>query len=107
MLRVIRVLAAAAVIAFEAEPAGAQAGVTARSAPAKGTAVTPELENAMAVITSGVWDVDGEFKGPGGVYYKLQGYFAYVGSTSTSNDRGDAAVLAMFLEPMAGGSSTC
>jgi hypothetical protein len=64
------------------------------------------FENAMAVVTSGVWTIDGEYKTPSGAYHKLTGYFAYVAATKQSDDDGDAAVLAMYLEPMAGGAST-
>jgi hypothetical protein len=62
-------------------------------------------ENAVAVATSGVWKVDGEYKGTTGIYYKLTGYFAYVSATSKSNDNGDAAVLSMYLQPLAGGDA--
>lgn len=63
-------------------------------------------ENNVAVLTSGVWKVDGEYKGTQGEYYKLSGAFAYVSSTSATVDNGDAAVIAMYLEPMAGGTTT-
>lgn len=64
-----------------------------------------QLENEMALIGSGVWQVDGEYKAPTAAYFKLTGYFAYVKATSTSRDDGDRAVIAMYLEPMAGGRS--
>lgn len=64
------------------------------------------FENLVALVLSGVWDIDGEYKGPDGVYYKLSGYFAYVSSTTTSRDDGDRAVMSMYLEPMAGGASS-
>jgi hypothetical protein len=57
-------------------------------------------------MTSAVWKMDGEYKGTRSQYYKLTGYFAYVAATERSDDDGDAAVLAMYLEPMAGGAAT-
>lgn len=60
-------------------------------------------EALVAMLLSGVWDIDGEYQGPRGVFYKLTGYFAYVASTSYSDDRGDAAVISMYMRPMAGG----
>lgn len=63
-------------------------------------------ENDVAVRSSGVWEIDGEYKGTRGEYYKLTGYVGYVAATSTSLDDGEAAVISMYLEPMAGGSST-
>lgn len=61
------------------------------------------LENRLAVLTSGTWDIDGEYKGPTGTYYKLTGYLAYVAATSTSRDGGERAVISIYLEPLAGG----
>ncbi|MBP6571547.1 MAG: hypothetical protein KA226_09030 [Gemmatimonadales bacterium] len=63
-------------------------------------------DNAFAVLWSGTWKLDGEYKNANGVYSKLTGYFAYVASTRTSADDGDRAVIAMFLEPMAGGDTS-
>lgn len=64
------------------------------------------LANRLAVGGSGVWNLEGEYKGTRGEFYKLSGYFAYVASTPWSNDRGEAAVLAAYLEPLAGGAAT-
>ena len=61
------------------------------------------FQDSVAVATSGSWDIDGEFKGADGKYFKMTGYFAYVASTSASKDGGDHAVISMFLEPLAGG----
>lgn len=69
------------------------------------SAANAALENRLAVATSGVWNMDGEYRNSRGVYHKLTGYFAYVASTTTSDDRGEAAVIAMYLEPMAGGAA--
>lgn len=68
------------------------------------TALADIVEAFLAVANSGVWDLEGEYKAKNRAYYKVRGYFAYVASTSKSVDSGDAAVLAMYLEPMAGGS---
>jgi hypothetical protein len=62
-------------------------------------------ENRLAILSSGVWEMDGEYKSPSGAYFKLRGYFAYVASTSTSRDDGERAVMAMYLEPMSGGTA--
>lgn len=62
------------------------------------------FDNFLAVVRSGVWEMDGEYKGTRAEYYKLTGYFAYVGATANSDDDGEAAVMAMYLEPMAGGA---
>lgn len=75
------------------------------SAPIDSALMRRSVENSLAVSTSGVWDIDGEFKGARGEYFKLTGYFAYVASTSWSNDNGEEAVITMYLEPMAGGAS--
>lgn len=70
------------------------------------TAKALAMDNALSVMTSGVWKIDGEYKGPRSQYYKLTGYLAYVAATERSDDDGDAGVLAMYLEPMAGGTAT-
>jgi len=75
-------------------------------APSDSATTARNLDNLLAVLTSGTWEMDGEYKGPTGIYYKLTGYFAYVGSTPTSKDAGDRAVMAMYLEPMSGGAAT-
>lgn len=77
-----------------------------RSAPASDSASAAALEYAFAVNTSGVWVVDGEYKGKRGEYYKLSGYFGYVAATSKSIDKSDGAVAALYLEPMVGGAPT-
>jgi hypothetical protein len=69
------------------------------------SATAANLENRIAVATSGVWNVDGEFKQTDGAYYKLVGYFAWVASTSWSADNGEQAVASFNLQPMAGGAS--
>lgn len=91
---------------FVATPARAQARGRAAVTSPRDSAAAAALENEIAVIRSGVWTMDGEYKNSSGVYYKLTGYFSYVASTSTSIDKGDAAVIAMYLEPLAGGSAT-
>jgi len=62
-------------------------------------------ENAAAVDLSGVWDIDGDYKGSDGVFFKASGSFAYVSSTPTSNDDGDVALMSLYLQPMAGGNA--
>lgn len=69
------------------------------------SAETANIESRFAVTTSGVWNVDGEFKGKSGEYFKITGYFAHVAATSSSRDDGDNAVIAVYMEPMAGGTA--
>lgn len=71
----------------------------------KDSAKTANVENLIAVTTSGVWNIDGEFKGKNGEYFKITGFFAHVAATSTSRDDGDNAVIILYMEPMAGGSA--
>lgn len=105
MRPIVPLLGLGAILGLPITAMGAQPASRSGAPTRRDSAEAAAFENRFAVATSGVWTMDGEYKGSSGIYYKLTGYFAYVASTSTSKDNGDEAVLAMYLEPLAGGNS--
>src|SRR5687768_16485699 len=75
-----RLCVTAAVLLFGIVPhAGAQRVPATPMRPVVDTGGKANLENFLAVARSGVWYIDGDYKGKTGQYYKATGYFAYVG----------------------------